>query len=566
MRGIQVQFQHGDGSRQQRDRSGDAHVSPESGARRYEAVVRISEALAACREPEELARTLADQLNEFLGFDHLDVMVLKENSSEIEWHAWGKGELPLPELPPEDLRTWHVYNSLEPLHIPDWCRDERFPRLKQFTAEKGIRIGPVIRVPLTTPHRHLGTLGIASAPGVRYSTEDVDFLRLIARVVAFAIDDGINLRRAQAAQACLQRQNDRLQLLLNLTNRITSNLELKEVLRAIATNVREAMRCDAAAISLPGAEPGTFRVYAVDFPRGKGFVREELTVSPDPEEPGTRAFETMKPVVATVADARGFGKSYKIAVAEGIKNACFIPLVNRGRALGTLAIARATEDPFTSEEIHFLSQAAGQIAIAIEEEQRARAAVVEGISGLLIALRARDEYTEQHSEHVAEVAVEIGRRRNLPPDRLEMLRLAALMHDLGKIGVRDDVLLKPEELTEEERVRIQTHPAVAADILRPIRGARHIADIVLAHHECPDGSGYPRGLEQAHIPLEAHILHVADVFCSLTEFRPYKQAWSEADALGMMQTEAGSKFETESVRLLKEVITERHLHTQPPHY
>ena len=80
-----------------------------------------------------------------------------------------------------------------------------------------------------------------------------------------------------------QQQNDRLQLLLNLTNRITSNLELKEVLRAVAANVRETMRCDAAGISLPAAEPGSFRVYAIDFPGGKGFVKEELIVSPGPE-------------------------------------------------------------------------------------------------------------------------------------------------------------------------------------------------------------------------------------------------------------------------------------------
>jgi GAF domain-containing protein len=403
--------------------SGDAHISPKRMARRYEAVVRISEALAACREPEELAKTLADQLHEFVSFDHLDVMVLKENSSEIEWHAWGKGELPFPDLPPEDRRIWHVYNSPEPLHIPDWCRDERFPRLKQFAAEKGIRVGPLIRVPLTTPHRHLGTLGIASAPGMRYSIGDIEFLRLIARVVAFAINDGISLKRAQAAQACLQQQNDRLQLLLNLTNRITSNLELKEVLRATAAHVREAMRCDAAGISLPGAEAGTFRVYAVDFPGGKGFVKEELIISPDADAPGTRAFETLKPVIATVADPHGFGRAYEIAVAEGIKIACFIPLVNRGHALGTLAIARATEDPFTSDDIEFLRQAAGQIALAIEEEQAARKAVVEGVSGLLVALRERDEYTEQHSEHVAELAVKIGGRRGLPPDRLEVLRL-----------------------------------------------------------------------------------------------------------------------------------------------
>ncbi len=362
-----------------------------------------------------------------------------------------------------------------------------------------------------------------------------------------------------------QQQNDRLQLLLNLTNRITSNLELKEVLRAVAANVRETMRCDAAGISLPAAEPGSFRIYAIDFPGGKGFVKEELIVSPDPDAPGRRAFETLKPVMATVVDSHGFGAAYEIAVAEGIKTACFIPLVNRGHALGTLAIARAnSDDPFTSDEIEFLRQAAGQIALAIEEEHAARKAVVEGVSGLLVALRARDEYTERHSEHVAELAVEIGGRRGLPVDQQEALRLAALMHDLGKIGVRDDVLLKPEELTEEETIRIRAHPAIAADILRPIRGAARIADIVLAHHECPDGSGYPQGLRGSEIPFEAHILHVADVFCSLTESRTYKQAWSEDEALAMLKAGAGSKFEAESVRLLEEVINRKSHNSNGP--
>ncbi len=128
------------------------------------------------------------------------------------------------------------YNTQEPLHIPDWNADEQFPGLKQFIAEQGVKIGSVVRVPLTTPHRRLGTSGIASAPGVTYGAEDIEFLRLIARVVAFALDDGLNLKRALAAQA-------RLQLLLNLTNRITSNLQLREVLREISANIREAMQC-----------------------------------------------------------------------------------------------------------------------------------------------------------------------------------------------------------------------------------------------------------------------------------------------------------------------------------
>ena len=347
--------------------STDALSSPESNTQRYEAVLRISEALVACREPEELARVLADQLGEFLSFDHLDVMVLKENSTEIEWHAWGKGGLPPGEdLPAEDLPRWHAYNTQEPLHIADWNADERFPLVKRFIAEKGFKIGSVVRVPLTTPHRRLGALGIASAPGATYGPEDIDFLRLIARVVAFAIDDGLNLRKAQVAQAELQCQNNRLQLLLTLTNRITSNLELRDVLRAISANIREVIHCDAAGISLPGAEAGTFPLYALDFPGSKGLLKEDLISLPGENDPGKRAFDTLKPVIFNVADAIDGSTGYKIAVAEGIKSACSIPLVSRGRALGTLTIARTTDCSFTPEDVEFLSQAAGQIAIAIE--------------------------------------------------------------------------------------------------------------------------------------------------------------------------------------------------------
>lgn len=191
----------------------------------------------------------------------------------------------------------------------------------------------------------------------------------------------------------------------------------------------------------------------------------------------------------------------------------------------------------------------------IAEERSERTALIQGICGLLSALRARDEYTQQHSEHVADLAVEIAKRRGLPDDRIQIVRLAALVHDIGKIGIRDDVLLKPEELTEEERIRIKRHSALAAEILRPIHGAWEIADIVLAHHECPNGSGYPHGLKQRQIPIEAHIIHAADVFCSLTESRPYKEALPLAKVKEIMDEMAGTKLDTESVRLLKEIIS-----------
>ena len=326
-------------------------------------MLRISEALFACQQPEELARILADQLSEVLSFDHLDVVVFKENPKEIEWHAWGKGPLRIPEAPNEELPTWHLYDSQETLLISAWNTDERFPRLKELVAKTDVDIGSVVRVPLTTPHRQLGTLGIASRPGTTYSTDDVDFLRLIARVVAFAIDDRRNLRKAQKAQAELQRQNDRLQLLLNVTNQITSNLEFRELLRAISANIREVMQGDVVAILLPDAASGHLRVFAMDFPQRKGVVREELLDTHPPKE----VLDAVTPVVLDWREHQALApEAYAIAAAEGLKLTCTIPLVNHGRVLGRLSISRRTETSFTPEDVEFLTQASGQIAIAVE--------------------------------------------------------------------------------------------------------------------------------------------------------------------------------------------------------
>jgi putative nucleotidyltransferase with HDIG domain len=191
----------------------------------------------------------------------------------------------------------------------------------------------------------------------------------------------------------------------------------------------------------------------------------------------------------------------------------------------------------------------------LESEQRAqRAAVVQGIAGLSSALGFRDEYTRAHSEHVACLAVEVGRGLGLSGEQLELLRLAGLMHDVGKIGVRDDILFKPQDLTPEERVKVERHPALAAEILRPIHGTEEIAEIVLCHHECPDGSGYPRGLRGREIPTEARILRVADVYSALTEARPYKTGMERERALERMSGMAGTKLDARSLDALRDAV------------
>ena len=338
-------------------------IARETSSHRYEAVMRISEAIAACGEPEELASTLADEIGDFLHFDHLYFTVFKENSREIEYLVWGKGSFPFPDLPMEELPMWHAMASGDPQHTADWNTEERFPQFRVW-AQK-MRLGSGVRVPLTTPHRRLGVFGISRDTVNPFSEEDICFLRLVGRVVAFALDDGLNLSRAQSAHACLQSQNERLQLLLNLTNRITSNLKLRELLRAVAANIREVMQCDAVAVSLMDSASGTSKLYVLDFPQGKGLIKEErvLTIA----GASRRVLETLKPAIFHKADTSEVPPEiYNDVVAEGLENICLIPLINRGRALGILTIARTTEIPFTPYDVEFLTQAAGQIAIAIE--------------------------------------------------------------------------------------------------------------------------------------------------------------------------------------------------------
>jgi formate hydrogenlyase transcriptional activator len=329
-------------------------LPPQSDTHRYEAVVRISKAIAACREPQELASTLADEIGKVLQFDHLHIAVLKEDSREIEY-LWGKNGIAWPDLPMEELPTWHAVTSGDPQHTANWDTEERYPRYKQWAKEMGQGSG--VRIPLTTPHRRLGVFTLVRDTVNPFGEEEISFLHLIGRVVAFALDDGLNLRRSQ-------QHNERLKLLLNLTSRITSNLKFRELLREIAANIREVIQADAAGIAFYDAESAKSRIYVVDFPNARGFVKEEILVTPG--DAFMRAWESCKPVTLAANDRKELGAEiHELVVAEGLNAHCLIPLVSRDRPVGVLILARRGEG-FTHEDVDFLREASGQIAIAIE--------------------------------------------------------------------------------------------------------------------------------------------------------------------------------------------------------
>ncbi len=170
----------------------------------------------------------------------------------------------------------------------------------------------------------------------------------------------------QQTQAELRNEKDRLKLLLDLTNQVVSTLELRDLLRAIAASVRRAMQCDYASLCLPDEDNKHLRLYMLDVPEGKGFIREE-SLFPIDGSPSGAAFRSMKPL--TLESPFTGWLDYPIVqdtIREGLKYVCLLPLVSRNRSIGTLNLARRREQPFSEEDVHFLSQVAGQLAIAVE--------------------------------------------------------------------------------------------------------------------------------------------------------------------------------------------------------
>jgi putative nucleotidyltransferase with HDIG domain len=187
-------------------------------------------------------------------------------------------------------------------------------------------------------------------------------------------------------------------------------------------------------------------------------------------------------------------------------------------------------------------------------EAETRSAYVGAIRALAVALDARDPYTAGHSERVSAISVAIGREMGLSPDDLDVLRLGALLHDIGKIGISDNVLRKPEELTAEEFETIKTHPGLGARIMRHVPFLAAHVPIVELHHERPDGRGYPHGLTSEQTPLLARIVHVADAFDAMTSARAYRPARPSSVAVRELWRCAGTEFDAEVVQALVQAL------------
>jgi formate hydrogenlyase transcriptional activator len=347
----------------------DADVAAASPlAVRYETLVRVSQAIKAHGDLKELFGVLADELNRVVQFDFIGVSLRDKNSGKFQNYfidvTTGTELLPDEELTPEETLTLQVYEGQDSLLRSTNELEPRFSRLQALLRRLDIR--SICALPLTTAHRKLGVITFGSKQVDTYSPSEVQFVSEAAAYIALAFDDALNFAALRRKSEELRSKNDRLQLLLDVTNQVVSNLELRDLLRSISQDVRRVMQCDYAGLSLPDSENKQLRLYALDFPAGKGFLQEELVYSMEGTPSGT-AIRTMKPL--TLQSPFTSWLNYpivQIAVREGLKSVCCLPLISRNRAIGVLVLGRLRDDAFSHADIEFLSQVANQVALAVE--------------------------------------------------------------------------------------------------------------------------------------------------------------------------------------------------------
>jgi formate hydrogenlyase transcriptional activator len=332
--------------------------SAQSLAPRYESLIRLAEAIRSHRDQKDLFQLLADELRQVVPFDAM--CQFDHTGNKINWHfseAYAADRSArisqVSVIPKEETVAWWVHRTQQPLVIQVADEETRFRTTIEALNKLGLR--SLCALPLSTAHRQLGSLVFASQIGDAYSPEEVRFLSVVAGQIALAMDDALNFHDSQQAQ-------ERLKLLLDLTNRVVSKLDLRELLREVTASIRRVMQCDGVSVTLPDPETDELRLYAFDFPGRKGVVHEGIIISAEGSAALVKAFRTGQPVCVGEVESR----AEPLASAEGIKSLYQLPLVSRERVLGVLSFGSSGENAFAEGDTAFLCQVANQIALAVE--------------------------------------------------------------------------------------------------------------------------------------------------------------------------------------------------------
>jgi HD-GYP domain-containing protein (c-di-GMP phosphodiesterase class II) len=452
---------------------------------------------------------------------------LPQSQAGIQWlNTWPNADLPF------DFTTWQVDSVLKGKN--------------EFLFENASNQTPTSSglFPLLADGQVIAVLGITSDQPDFFNDEKT------ARLRAYCQLSATSLSYAQLYVEA-QRRLEQVQVVRDIDLAILSTLNLRETAGIILEKIIQQFNVDAADILILDSASQSLK-----YIKGIGFHANTSIHTHLGLEQSYAGLAVREKRLVHIANLRH--KPHNLLTTCNYRKESFqvylaTPLIARGEVKGVLEIFQRDPLKVNSDWFNMLEMIANQFAIAIDnslllesldhrntEITLAYNATIEGLSR---ALELRDRETEGHTRRVAEVTLRLAEKINIPDEQRIHMERGALLHDVGKMGIPDDILRKPGKLTSQEWEIMKHHPLYAYNILSQIEYLKPALDIPLYHHEHWDGSGYPYGLTGEAIPLAARIFAVVDVYDALTSDRPYRTAWSKEQTLEYMKSQSGQYFD-----------------------
>jgi putative nucleotidyltransferase with HDIG domain len=336
---------------------------------------------------------------------------------------------------------------------------------------------------------------------------------------------------------------------MEVSKAVNSTLELSDLLNIIMELSKEVMQAEASSLMLIDEERGDLvfevalgekgeEVKKIRLPIGKGIA-------------GWVAREGKPLLVPDVQKDPRFFKEADEKTRFKSRSILCVPLKVKEKIIGALEVINPiARESFDEGEIGLFEAIAREAAVAIENARLFKGLqelFLDTIKSLAAAIDAKDPYTHGHSERVTRASLAIAEQMNFSQEKLKMVQQASLLHDIGKIGIRDNVLQKPERLSNIEFDEIKKHPVIGANIVGSIRRLRDIVPGIRSHHERFGGGGYPDGRRGEEIDLIGRIISVADAFDAMTSDRPYRKRLSDEEALEKIKKGRNTQFDSQVV-------------------
>ena len=487
----------------------------------------------------KLFDTILQQVQEVMDVENCSLMAYNHNKKVLTLDAAiglpsnmvGRIEVKVGE----GIAGWVAQNR-KPVLLKDISKDDRFAN-RQGRLDYKTR--SVLSVPiLLHDNKLLGVLNVNNKRnGDAFLEDDLNLLLGISGQISQAI-----------ANASLHEKTDmqvaELSLIQELGKAINSSLDLDSVLNYFIDMTTRITEADCASLML--YDEATNELYVEVYRGFDDNSIEDFRLKLGEGVAGKAAL-THRPIRL---DDTGTSKEYQDFGQFSASNLTLMcaPLINKDNLVGVINCERRSDKkgPFTSDNLDLLETLASQASIAIENARLYHNLLnvyLETIRSLAAAIDAKDSYTHGHSRRVTDLSVGIALEMKLPKADVDTIRHASLLHDVGKIGISEKILLKPGRLTDEEFETIKSHPYIGAGILNSIEFLHSVCDIIKHHHERYDGKGYPDKLKGEEIPLGARIICVADSFDAITSNRPYRKPMTFDEATEEVKRCAGAQFD-----------------------